>query len=197
MTRAIRPRSAAKEVTHQEFLAMPVTRQHVEVVDGAIVVMPSPSLIHQIRQGVIYRPVVAFVERHDLGLVATCPYDVLIRRTPKLRIRQPDVLFLSNARAGFRAASDPQRVQDEGIAPDLVVEILSPGQTEATRAEKLGDYASILVEEVWFADQEAKTIRVLARDGDNYRLAGEFKEGDRVVSAVLAGIDLDVSAVFA
>ncbi len=184
------------EVTYDDFMAMPETNRHVEVVDGVIYVMPGPRYRHQKTQDRFGRAIGDFVELHDLGVVLQAPSDVLIRKRPKLRVRQPDLLFISNRRAGFRAADDLDRVQDLNIPPDLVIEILSPGQDERTLADKLTDYASIEVEEVWFADQAAKSVRVLARVADGYRLAGEFRPGDRIVSAVLPGIDLDLAAIF-
>ncbi|MDB5352329.1 MAG: hypothetical protein JWN86_3576 [Planctomycetota bacterium] len=198
MTRATTtPKRATKEVTYEEYMAMPETNQFVEVVDGVIVEMAGPTVVHQVVSGRIYRKVDRYVEDRDLGLVIMGPADVLIRELPKLRIRQPDVMFFSDERAGFRVTGDPDRVTHDRISPSLAVEVLSPGQNERTLADKLADYASIQVEEVWFADQETRTIRVLAREGGGYRPSGEFGIGDRVVSAVLPGIDLDVAAVFA
>ena len=55
----------------------------------------------------------------------------------------------------------------------------------------------VQVDEVWFVDPEAKAIRVLAREGAGYRLAGEYGAGDRLAWAALPGVDLDVAAVFA
>jgi Uma2 family endonuclease len=96
------------------------------------------------------------------------------------------------------SAPRPTRIdsQKAEVKPDLAVEVLSPGQNETTPADKLADYASILVEEVWFADQEAKAIRVLAREGDGYRLAGEFGPGTRPISRVLPGLELAVDGIF-
>jgi len=190
--------SSTFEVTFDDYLAMPETNQHVEVVDGVIYVMAGPSFTHQ-------RILIEFLMRmslhvRGLGLILVAPCDVIVCKHPKLRVRQPDLLFFSNARAGFDARAEPARVQEAnragGLAPDLVIEILSPGQDERTLADKLADYASIEVEEVWFADQAAKSVRLLARDGDGYRLAGVFRPGDRVASAVLPGIDLDLAAIF-
>ena len=197
MTRAISPRAASKEVSYEDFMAMPETNQHVEVVDGVIIVMPSATFQHQDSELNLAFILRQHVKREDLGLVLVAPADIIIRKTPKLRVRQPDVMFFSNARAGFRTSSEPGRVQKEGIAPDLAVEILSPGQNERTLADKLSDYASIGVDEVWFADQESRTIRVLALDGGGYRVSGDFGIGETLVSAVLPGLNLDVAAVFA
>ena len=46
-----------------------------------------------------------FVRDGELGVVLVAPRDVLIRREP-LRVRQPDILYLSAARAGVRRPSD-------------------------------------------------------------------------------------------
>ena len=60
---------------------------------------PSPTDEHQWLGGVIFRRMSLFVEERELGVVLTAPRDVLIRREP-LRVRQPDILYLSAARAG-------------------------------------------------------------------------------------------------
>lgn len=197
---ATHPASPPAEVTYEEYMAMPISNQHVEVVDGVIVVMPGATYKHNRIQARIQRGVEDFVSGRGLGLVLPCPSDVIIRKRPKLCVRQPDASYFGSTRAGFDADADPDRVQranqDGRLGPDLVVEVLSPGQNEKTLADKLADYASIEVDEVWFADPETKTIRVLARDGDAYRHAGEFGIGDRLVSAVLPGLDLDVAAIF-
>jgi Uma2 family endonuclease len=191
------PPATSHEVTYEEFMRMPETHQHVEVVDGVIVVMPGATFKHQIVQGKFFTSLDGYVTRHDLGLVIAAPADVIIRKRPKLQVRQPDVMFFSDLRAGFHAAADPDRLQEEEVKPDLAVEVLSPGQNETPLADKLADYASIQVDEVWFADQAQKSIRVLAREGDGYRLAGEFGPGTRLISRVLPGLDLAVDAIFA
>lgn len=192
--------SSTFEVDYDTFMAMPETNQHVEVVDGVIHVMAGATFEHQEVVMNLVMQLRPSIRRLNLGLLVLAPADVIIRKRPKPRVRQPDVLFFSSARAGFDAAAAPGRVQaakqDGNLSPDLVIEVLPPGQSEMTLAEKLADYASILVDEVWFADQDARTIRVLAREGEGYRPAGEFGRGKRVVSAVLPGLDLAVDTVF-
>lgn len=192
--------SSTFEVDYDTFMAMPETKQHVEVVDGVIHVMAGATVRHQVVAMNLASELSLATRRERLGLVLMAPLDIIIRKRPKLRVRQPDVLFYSNTRAGFDTRANLDRVQtanhDGTLSPDLAIEVLSPGQNEVTLAEKLADYASILVDEVWFADQDARTIRVLAREGEGYRPAGEFGRGERVVSAVLPGLDLAVDAVF-
>ncbi len=187
------PTTTTGEVTYEEFLAMPVTNRHVEVVDGMIQVLPAPTYFHQRRQLRIASRLESQVDNLGLGLVLTGPADIVIRDVPKLRVRQPDVMFFSDRKAGFQTSGDPDRLFQDRIAPDLVVEVLSPGQDESS----LADYASIAVEEVCFADQEANAIRVLRLEGAAYCPVGEYRSGERLKSAVLPGIALDVTAIFA
>ena len=61
-----------------------------------------------------------------------------------------------------------QMVEHDGYihsAPELVVEVLSPANTAAERAEKLKDYESLGVPEVWVVSPEAETVEVLLQDG--------------------------------
>ena len=126
---------------------------------------------------------------------------MIIRKLPKLSVRQPDLFYFSNAKAGFDTETWIDRVQEAShagtLSPALVIEVLSPGENERTLPGKLADYASIEIDEVWFADQEAKSIRVLVRDGGGYRLAGEYGTGAVVLSTVLSGIRLQVATLFA
>lgn len=84
---------------------------------------------------------------------------------------QPDLIFVSNARAGI--------IQEDWIAgpPDLVVEVLSPSTAAYDRATKLLIYADAGVPEVWLIDSQAKTVEILKLQGKKYlvdsTLAGE------------------------
>ena len=192
MSLASTPKAAVARISYEEFLAMPETNAPTEVVDGVVVTMPAPRFKHQKIQERLGRRIEDHARERDIGTVIFPPADVIIRTHPRLQVRQPDLAFYLDARAGFRVLDDLDRLQDEAIAPSLVVEILSPGQNETTLAEKLADYASIAVDEVWFVDQVGRSIRVLARDGGACRLTGEFSSADRVISTVLPGIDLVV-----
>ena len=59
-------------------------------------------------------------------------------------------------------------------APELVVEVLSPADTRSERAEKLRDYESLGVPEVWVVSPEAQTVEILL-----------LKDGHLVTSSLL------------
>ena len=111
---------------------------------------------------------------------------MLISRRP-LRTRQPDLCFISHARIGI--AKD----QIEG-APDLVVEILSPGNTRRKVSEKLDDYARVGVPEVWVANPKSKTLDIQVLSEDKYRSVSVCSAGQRVPSKVLPGFLLPAGA---
>lgn len=192
--------SSSFEVTYDDYMAMPETNQHVEIVDGVIYVMGGPTVRHQ---RVIINLLMALsspLRLGDRGLLLMAPCDVIVRKKPKLRVRQPDLMFFDNTVAGFDTRVELDRVQkaihDGTLAPSLVIEVLSPGQNERTLAGKLADYASIEIPEIWFVDQEAQSIRLLARAGAAYRMDREYLAGDRIASTVLPGIELDLAAIF-
>ena len=142
-----------KTVTYEEWLRMPEVSDAIEeVVNGEIRIMPAPSWNHgdimenlfvRLRQQVNTREV----------RVRIAEFDLIIRRRP-LTTRRPDL-------AVFRV--DTILEQDGRIhsAPQLVVEVLSPANTRRERAEKLADYASIAVPEVWVVSPEGRTVEVL------------------------------------
>ena len=81
--------------------------------------------------------------------------------------------------------------------PDLVVEVLSPGNSRADVEGKLADYLSMGVGESWLVSPEARTVEVLVLSEGNWRRESLFGLGDRVESTVLTGLSLPVSGLFA
>jgi Uma2 family endonuclease len=134
---------AATPLTYAEFLKLPETRQRCEVINGELRYMtPAPTTVHQRISRSLFRLLDSFVVSHSLGEVFYSPLDVLIRQAP-LRVRQPDLLFISQQRLGIIG-----RQHIDG-GPDLVVDILSSGNTRVDLEEKLADYAAIEVQEGW------------------------------------------------
>ena len=114
--------TAPKSLDYAAYLKTPETMRRYDIVDGSMILMsPGPDAPHQETSGEIYTLLKRHVERHRSGEVYYAPLDVIISKSP-LRARQPDVLYISNSRLGLI---------DGPIhgGPDLVVEILSPGNT--------------------------------------------------------------------
>jgi Uma2 family endonuclease len=80
--------------------------------------------------------------------------------------------------------------------PDLVAEIILPSHARAYIESKLADYALIDARECWLVSPEARTVEVLRLDGGEWRRAYIRGPGERIESAVLPGLDLDIAAIF-
>lgn len=175
------------KLTYEEYLETPETMIRCEVVDGEVIVS-GPSLYHQMISKHIFRPVDRFVSQGELGDVFYAPVDVVVRREP-LRVRQPDLLFVSNERANILG----ERIEG---GPDLVVEIISPSNTRAEIDGKLADYASINVRECWLVYPQIHAAEVLRLEGGQWHRAYIRGTGERLESTVLPGMELEISDFF-
>ena len=175
------------KLTYEEYLETPETMVRCEVVDGEVI-MAGPNLYHQIVSGNINEPLRAFVRSNGLGRVVFAPVDVVVRRDP-LRVRQPDLLFVSNERDDILG----ERIEG---GPDLVVEIISPSNTRAEIDSRLADYASLNVLECWLAYPQVRAVEVLRLEDGEWRRAYIRGAGESIESAVLPGLELDIASIF-
>src|SRR5436305_5745716 len=131
MTRAAHPRPpspAPARISYQEFLRREREDNHVEWVDGEIVMMAPISDEHDDVAGFLYALLRAFVEFHELGVVKQEPYQM--KTGPKLPGRAPDVRYL--------AKKNLSRLKKTHVAgpADLVIEVISPGSRGIDRGAK-------------------------------------------------------------
>src|SRR4051794_20330640 len=124
-----------------------------------------------------------FVVPRNLGLVSGA--DGMVRLFPDL-IRIPDVAFVAWDRIpGGRMPADPV----PQLAPDLAVEVLSPGNTVAEMARKRLEYFRAGVRLVWLVDPEARTVTVYNAPEQSRRLdESQELDGGDVLRGFLAPI---------
>ena len=187
--------AGVKTLSFDEWQALPETKRRCEVVDGVLLMPPGPMPEHQWLGYEITAQITNFVRGRDLGVALIAPCDVLIRREP-LRVRQPDVLFISAARGGVRRPADLAGLSRIDTPPDLVVEVLSPSNTRRQVEEKLADYRSIGVLEGWLVNFPARTVEVLRLSGDEVTVLGIYEMGDVLRSEALPGFELPIADLF-
>lgn len=130
-----------------------------ELIRGVLMVREPPGTPHGARAARLTIRLGTFVERHALGQVFAQDTGFLIQRTPDT-VRAPDVAFVRGDRLGA--------ITGEGyaeLAPDLVVEILSPGDRPGEVLEKVGQWLAAGVLLVWVLDPERAHARVYRADG--------------------------------
>jgi Uma2 family endonuclease len=179
--------TSAPPITRSDYEGMPEGPPYFQVIEGDLVMSPSPKTYHQSIAGKIYSILDQFLAKHPLGEVYIAPLDVFLS---DVNIYQPDVIFISNGRKSI--------ISDQGIegAPDLVVEILSPSTARYDKGPKRKVYARTGVKELWLIDPETKTIQVyfLERDSEN----PSATHGDNAIftSPLLPGLQVNTAAIF-
>ncbi len=174
-------------LTYEEYLKTPESMIRCDIVDGEVIVA-GPSVQHQIVSGNINDPLRSFVLGNQLGRVLFAPVDVVVQRAP-LRVRQPDLLFVSNERVNILG----ERIEG---GPDLVVEIISPSNTRDEINTRLADYASINVRECWLVYPQIHAAEVLRLEAGQWHRAFIRGTGERLESEVLPGLELDIADFF-
>ena len=147
---------------------------------------PSPLPKHQIVSRSIFRRLDQHVVANDLGEVYYAPID--IRFTPD-NVLIPDIIFIARDRlhvVGSRAVD---------AAPDLVIEILSPGTRRRDLTTKRELYARFGVREYWPVDPEKRTVEVLTLVGDGYQPVPVREDGS-LQSRVLPDVRITINDVF-
>ncbi len=158
-----------------------------ELIEGELVLTPSPGFKHQQVAIEISRVLAEFVGRNKLGTVVVAPYDVVLEEGVVL---QPDVLFVSRQR--YHLLTDACL---RG-APDLVVEVVSPSSVGHDRVKKSSLYQRYGVKELWLADPEARVAEVLSNSEKGWCQAGAYDQEDVLTSPLLPGLEVILKEIF-
>ena len=169
---------------------MPDDGNRYEIIEGELFVSRAPSLTHQIIVTNIAADFHGFLAANPLGLVVVGPGVIFSEYSGVI----PDLIFISNERRKEIAAGE--RVMG---APDLVIEIVSPGaeNERRDRVVKRQLYGKHGVREYWIVYPESRSLEVYVFDGRTLNLANTFNEADELISTVLQGYRVKVQKLFA
>jgi Uma2 family endonuclease len=133
--------------TYREYQLVPEDGRRWELVDGDLLVSPSPTTRHQTVSRRLQFALMEQLERPGIAQVFDAPMDVVLSDTD---VVQPDLLVVA----------DPGSVGDKAIVgvPDLVIEILSPSNPERDRYLKKSLYERFGVKEYWVVDPELGSV---------------------------------------
>lgn len=160
-----------KKLSLQEFLDSPESGDRNEFVDGEIIPKVSPKYKHANVQGRFYRFIDDWCTQQQCGRVLP-EWAVVLRRRGQDWVPVPDLTYVSYERL-------PSEWEEDApcpVIPELVIEIISPGQTfsEAESwgeqfpspklfkrmTQKATDYLLAGVSRVWVVDNQAQSITV-------------------------------------
>lgn len=168
--------------------------ERLELIRGKIFKMtPAPAPIHQriswIISGELYNAL-----KNKSCQTYTAPFDVRLSKKGEKEDRkiftvvQPDICVIC----------DPSKVDARGCtgAPDIVIEILSPGNNEKELRFKYEVYEESGVKEYWIVSPQDKTFLKYTLTGGHYTASRLMTTGEKVSTDILKGFVLDLDVVF-
>ncbi len=156
--------NAARHWTREEVLALPDDGNRYELIDGELLVSPSPNWLHQQAVLALIRRVDPYVRLHRLGTVGIAPCDLDLHDG---QVVQPD-LFVIHLRSGREPLAWPEL----GV-PRLIAEVLSPSTAFNDRIRKRRKFQRSRVDEYWIADVDARLIERWRPDDDRPEILTE------------------------
>ncbi|MEG4029538.1 MULTISPECIES: Uma2 family endonuclease [unclassified Microcoleus] len=173
------------KLTLAEFLALPDGDIYCEFVDGEAVPKVSPKIFHSSLQGALCCLIRVWCKGRGRVLPE---WAILLKRQDKDWVPVPDLTYISYARL---AKSWRQNEACPAI-PELVIEIISPGQTMQEFEDKAKDYLAAGVPRVWVIDPEAILIRSFLTDGSSQ----VYTDNTLIVDELLPGLELTTRLIF-
>lgn len=170
--------------------------ERVELFKGKIFKMSAPNRKHQEILGDLYlmfRNTFKAQPSEGCCKVYIAPFDVRLPRKGNDdnqidTVVQPDLCVIC----------DPKKLDNRGAigAPDLVVEIVSPGNTKKDLKYKFSLYEEAGVKEYWIIHPTDQTVSVFVLDNDKYRGLAPIVEGDTLQSVTFPNLKINTNEIF-
>ena len=164
-------------------------KERVELLKGKILEMSVPSPIHQEISGNLQGALFVFLKNSKCKLY-TAPFDVRFPQKGESQVYtvvQPDLCVVC----------DLEKIDSKGCvgAPDLVVEILSPGNSKKEMKSKFALYQEEGVREYWVVDPERQLVFVYVADNKKFKPTIPIAD-DYVYSTIFPDFKIHTSDLF-
>ena len=192
MTTVAKPKPrlrAGARMSLDEFLALGETDERLELIDGALYIMSTPTKDHQF---LLARLIVYFELYLDAFTLAPAEVyqDITTILSPELqRVVEPDLVVILGGRNDIGGL-----IYVEGV-PDIVVEILSSDRShDLVRKRQI--YAEAGVREYWILDPRYDTVTLLELRGGVYAARATLGAGDTLATPLLPGLAVPLADIF-
>jgi len=168
--------------------------ERLELFKGRIFKMSAPNTKHQIVAGRLHLRIGAFLEKQKCQIFIA-PFDV---RLP-VRNRKNDNEITTVVQPDLCVVCDETKIDERGCcgAPDLVIEILSPGNSQKEVRIKFQLYEEAGVKEYWIVNpvEENLVVHVLGED-EKFLGFKMYAGGDVIKPSAITGLSVDVTDIF-
>jgi len=173
-------------------------KERVELIKGKITKMsPAPRVNHQKVSwnisGIFFN---YFKDKTCKAFSA--PIDVSLYDKKKSVKQNQDVFTV--VQPDLCVICDLEKLNEYGCmgAPDLIIEILSPGNSKKEMRTKYDLYEEAGVREYWVADPEHQTVHIFVMDEtEHYKTAGIYVSDDVMTAQIFPDLHVDLAEVFA
>jgi Uma2 family endonuclease len=161
-----------------------------EIIDGDLYVSRAPHIRHQVAGGNIHVELTIWSRQTQLGQAFQTPSVIF---TPNDAVI-PDVVWVSRDRLANGIDAAGHLI----VAPELIVEILSPGDLNEQRDKefKLKLYSLHGVQEYWIVSWQRQTLEIYRRSEAQLQLVGTLLVGDTLTSPLLPGFSTPIAQIF-
>lgn len=176
--------------TSADLEALPDDGKRYEIVDGELYVSKQPHWHHQFTCGRLFRFLDEWNEQTALGVVNAAPGLIFADDDDVA----PDVVWISKARLATALGADGKL----HAAPELVIEVLSPGgaNERRDREAKRKLYSRRGVHEYWIVDWQRREVEIYRREQAALVLMGTLYAHDTLTSPLLPGFACAVGRLF-
>lgn len=168
----------------EEFLALPASDVTYELVEGQVVPKMSPKRFHAgVQKALLILMDAGFHRGHFYP-----EWAVILKRNNQDWVPVPDLTYVSYD----RLPADWMLDEACPVAPELVIEIISPSQTFGDLTEKATDYLAAGVSRVWIVDAQARSITVFLPES----LPKTYRGNIPITNPLLSGSELTPQQIF-
>ncbi|MBB3837231.1 Uma2 family endonuclease [Runella defluvii] len=171
--------------------------ERLELIKGKIFNMsPAPARRHQKISRQLFTPISNVLDGKRCE-VYSAPFDV--RLTPLKGKKRADNQIYTVVQPDICVICDSDKLDDRGCigAPDLIIEILSPGNTKKEMRDKYEVYEENGVKEYWLVEPNDNAIFVyVLNDEGKYIGLRPFTEDDVITTSILPELEISVAKIF-
>ena len=176
---------STRKLTVEEFFALSVSDVAYELIEGQAIPKMSPQRFHAGVQKALLILMDAWAE--NKGYLYP-EWAVRLKRNNEDWVPVPDITYISYSRLSA------DWLDDEAcpVAPELVIEIILPGQTFGDLTQKATDYLTAGVLRVWIVDSQARSVTVFYPDAP----PRTYTKLSLITDTILEGLELNPQQIF-
>ena len=176
-------------LTVADLETLPEDGNRYELFEGELFVSRAPSLAHQRVMVNLLGLLLGYLKQNPIGEVLPTPGVIFDETNSAI----PDIVFLTAQQVSNVGAGE--RIYE---APELAIEIVSPGTENARRDREVKRqvYGKHGVKEYWIADPEQRSLEIYRLERRNLKLVATLTEADEITTAILPGFRCQAYRIF-